>query len=92
MLSYNDSSYADLDTIVSTIKNAGKKEVIVKEVPITYQYRKGKNEVDEKHFLDGNYLDDGHKFSSRGIEYLILARWTWGSNTWKKSTTKLEAK
>ena len=74
MLSYNDSSYADLDTIVSTIKNAGKKEVIVKEVPITYQYRKGKNEVDEKHFLNGNYLDDGHKFSSRGIEYLILAR------------------
>jgi adenine-specific DNA methylase len=73
MLSYNDSSYADIDTITSTIKNAGKTDVQVIEVPITYQYRKGKNKVDEQHFLD-NYYESGHKFSDRGIEYIILAR------------------
>ena len=73
MLSYNDSSYANLDTITSTIRNAGKKDVRVIEVPITYQYRKGKNKVDPDHFFK-NYLDDGHKYVERGIEYLIIAR------------------
>lgn len=73
MLSYNDSSYADLDTITSTIKNAGKQNIIVKQIPITYQYRKGKGDVDAEHFKD-NFLDGGHKFMSRGIEYLILAQ------------------
>jgi adenine-specific DNA methylase len=73
MLSYNDSSYADIDTITSTIKNAGKKDVKVVEVPITYQYRKGKNKVDADHFFE-NYLDDGHKYVERGVEYLIIAR------------------
>jgi adenine-specific DNA methylase len=73
MLSYNDSSYADIDTITSTIRNAGKKNIKVVEVPITYQYRKGKNKVDEEHFLK-NYLEDGHKYLERGIEYLIIAR------------------
>jgi len=72
MLSYNDSSYATIDTITSTIKNAGKKNVKVFEVPITYQYRKGKNKVDAEHFKD-NYIDEGHKYLERGIEYLILA-------------------
>jgi len=73
ILSYNDSSYADLDTITSTIKNAGKKNIKVVEVPITYQYRKGKNKVDADHFYE-NYLEDGHKYVERGIEYLIIAR------------------
>jgi adenine-specific DNA methylase len=72
MLSYNDSSYADLDTITNTIKNAGKNEVIVSKVPITYQYRKGKNEVDMDQF--SNYFEDGHTYTQRGTEYLILAR------------------
>ena len=73
MLSYNDSSYADIDTITSTIKNAGKKDVRVVEVPITYQYRKGKNKVDADHFFS-SYLDDGHRYVERGVEYLIIAR------------------
>jgi adenine-specific DNA methylase len=73
MLSYNDSSYADIDTITSTIKNAGKTDVTVVAVPITYQYRKGKNKVDEQHFME-NYHDSGHKFVERGVEYLIIAR------------------
>lgn len=72
LLSYNESSYADLDTIKSTIKNAGRSNIIVKEVPITYQYRKGKNEVDAEHFKE-NFLENGHKFTERGTEYLILA-------------------
>lgn len=72
LLSYNESSYADLDTIKATIKNAGRTSIIVKAVPITYQYRKGKSEVDAEHFKE-NYLDDGHKFTERGTEYLILA-------------------
>jgi adenine-specific DNA methylase len=73
MISYNESSYADIDTITSTIKNAGKKDVILESVPITYQYRKGKNVVDEE-FFKSNYYDEGHKFLERGTEYLILAR------------------
>jgi len=73
MLSYNDSSYADIDTITATIKNAGKTDVKVVEVPITYQYRKGKNKVDTDHFFK-NYLEDGHKYVERGVEYLIIAR------------------
>ena len=73
MLSYNDSSYADLDTIKSTIKNAGRSDIVVKEVPITYQYRKGKNVVDADYFKN-NYVDNGHKFFQRGTEYLILAQ------------------
>jgi len=72
MISYNDSSYASLDIIVETIKNAGKKNVIVEAIPITYQYRKGKNVIDEEHFK-ANYYEDGHKFLQRGTEYLILA-------------------
>jgi len=73
MLSYNESSYADIDTIISTIKNAGKDEVILEAVPITYQYRKGKNVIDEEHFKN-NYYEDGHKYLQRGTEYLIVAR------------------
>lgn len=73
MISYNESSYSDIDTIVATIKNAGKKDVIVEAVPITYQYRKGKNVVDEE-FFKSNYYEEGHKFLQRGTEYLILAR------------------
>ncbi|MFA5313373.1 MAG: hypothetical protein WC375_08695, partial [Methanomassiliicoccales archaeon] len=73
LISYNESSYADVDTITSTIKNAGRKDVIVYPVPITYQYRKGKNIVDAEHFKD-HYLEEGLKYSQRGTEYLILAR------------------
>ena len=69
LISYNESSYANLDTIVNTIKNAGKSEVEVFEVPITYQYRKGKNIVDP----DSNYQDEGFTYEQRGIEYLIIA-------------------
>lgn len=72
LISYNESSYADIDTIIATIKNAGKTNIKVKPVPITYQYRKGKNLVDIDHFTD-NYCDSGHKFTKRGTEYLILA-------------------
>ena len=71
MISYNDSSYANLDVIKSTIKNAGKKEIDVIEVPITYQYRKGKNVV-ESDFK--KYLEEGKTHLQRGVEYLILAR------------------
>jgi adenine-specific DNA methylase len=73
MISYNESSYADIETIVNTIKAAGRSDVIVHEVPITYQYRKGKNIVDPEHFKS-NYSDEGHKFVQRGTEYLIIAR------------------
>jgi len=71
LLSYNDSSYASLDVIKSTIKNAGRSDIVVKEVPITYQYRKDKGEVDLEHFKDNDFEK---KFSQRGTEYLILAR------------------
>ena len=73
LISYNESSYADIDKIVSTIKNAGMSEVNLFEVPITYQYRKGKNVVDVDYFKK-NYGEKGHKFVQRGTEYLILAR------------------
>ena len=73
LVSYNESSYADVETITSTIKNAGKKDVTVFNVPITYQYRKGKNVVDPEHFKT-DYSDAGHKYEQRGTEYLILAR------------------
>jgi adenine-specific DNA methylase len=73
LISYNESSYANIDTIIATIKNAGKTNVVVSEVPITYQYRKGKNEVDIDHYKD-NYFEAGHKYTQRGIEYLILAQ------------------
>lgn len=73
LISYNESSYANIDTIVSTIKNAGKSNVKVSEIPITYQYRKGKNEVDIDHFKE-NYFEEGHKYTQRGVEYLILAQ------------------
>jgi len=73
MISYNESSFADIDTITSIIKNAGKKEIILETVPITYQYRKGKNIVDED-FFKSNYYEEGHKFLQRGTEYLIMAR------------------
>ena len=70
MLSYNESSFADLDTIVSTIKNAGKTTVKTIEVPITYQYRSGKGIV-EPDF--NSYTEKGKKHLKRGTEYLILA-------------------
>ncbi len=73
LISYNESSYANVDVITSTIKNAGKKDIQLFEVPITYQYRKGKNIVDPEHFKK-EYDNDGHKYEQRGIEYLILAR------------------
>ena len=72
LLSYNDSSYANLNTIVSTIKNAGRKTVVVKDVQFTYQYRKGKNIVDVDHYKDG-FANEGHMYTQRGKEYLILA-------------------
>ena len=40
LLSYNNSSFADIDTITSIIKNTGKSNVTVFPVPIKYQYRK----------------------------------------------------
>jgi adenine-specific DNA methylase len=73
LISYNESSYADLDTITSTIKNAGRSNIEICTVPITYQYRKGKNVVDVDHFKK-NYADEGHKYLQRGTEYLILVR------------------
>lgn len=73
MISYNESSFADIDTIKSIIKNAGKTDIVLEAVPITYQYRKGKNVVDEE-FFKANYYEEGHKFLQRGTEYLILAR------------------
>lgn len=73
MISYNESSYADIDTITSTIRNAGKSEIILEAAPITYQYRKGKNVVDED-FFKSSYYEEGHKFLQRGTEYLIVAR------------------
>ena len=73
LISYNESSYANIDTIVSTIKNAGKKDVVLEAVPITYQYRKGKNVIDEE-AAKANYYEDGFKYLQRGTEYLILAR------------------
>ena len=73
MLSYNESSFADLDTITSIIKNAGRKDIQVSQVPITYQYRKGKNRVDTDHFQE-SYCNEGHKYLQRGTEYLIVAR------------------
>ena len=72
LISYNESSWADLDTILDVIRNAGRSNIVVNKVPITYQYRKGKNEIDVEHFEE-NYLDDGHKYVQRGTEYLILA-------------------
>lgn len=72
LISYNDSSYANLDTITSTIKNAGKSTVKVFDVPITYQYRKGKNIVDPDY---KDFQDCGRKGKThlqRGTEYLIL--------------------
>jgi adenine-specific DNA methylase len=70
MLSYNESSYASIDVITSTIKNAGKTNIKVIEVPITYQYRKGKGVVDMgKEFVDKG----GKKHLQRGTEYLIIA-------------------
>ena len=73
MLSYNESSYANLDTIVATIKNAGRQNVIVSAVPITYQYRKGKNEIDLEKSKE-TYFSEGHTYTQRGTEYLILAQ------------------
>ena len=70
LLSYNESSYADLDTIESTIRNAGRTDIVVEPAPITYQYRKGKNVLDVDHFK--KYAEEIHV--NRGTEYLILAR------------------
>lgn len=70
LISYNESSFANIEVIVSLIKNSGRKNVKVVNVPITYQYRKGKNVVEtdiEK------YSNSGHKYLQRGTEYLILA-------------------
>jgi adenine-specific DNA-methyltransferase len=73
IISYNESSYADLETITDTIKKHGRCNVIVKTVPIIYQYRKNKNVVDEEEFAS-NYYEEGYKFKDRGTEYLIMAR------------------
>lgn len=73
MISYNESSYADLDTIVKTIKAAGRPNVVVKSIPITYQYRSNKNVVDIEDFKQ-NYYEEGYKFLERGTEFLILAQ------------------
>jgi len=76
LTSYNDSSYANLDLITSTIKNAGKTTVKTFEVPITYQYRKGKSEVEAGMGHNGSRgfdPDKGTKHLQRGTEYLILA-------------------
>jgi len=70
LISYNESSFDNIDSIVSIIKNAGKSTVETFAVPITYQYRKGKNIVDINH---NTYSDTGHKYLQRGTEYLILA-------------------
>jgi len=73
LISYNESSYADLETITDTIRRAGRSNIVVKSIPITYQYRKNKNVVDIEHFKE-SYYEEGYKFSERGTEYLILAR------------------
>ncbi len=76
LTSYNESSYATLDLIVSTIKNAGKKTVKVLDIPITYQYRKGKSLVEVEKTINGKYgydPDKGKTHLQRGTEYLILA-------------------
>jgi len=73
LISYNESSFADIDTIVSMIKNTGKTEVEVCPVPITYQYRKDKSKMSEEDFRS-NYADNEHSFANRGTEYLILVR------------------
>ena len=70
LISYNESSFADLDVIVSTIKNAGKTNVKTISVPITYQYRAGKGIVDPDY---ASFLENGKKHLNRGTEYLILA-------------------
>lgn len=71
LISYNESSYADLDTIKSTIKNAGKSNIKIFDVPIIYQYRKGKG-VMEPGF--SSYVESKKKkHLQRGTEYLILA-------------------
>ena len=73
LISYNESSYADIGTIESTIRNAGRTSVKSIPIEITYQYRAGKSEVDQEHFQE-NFLEEGHKYTERGTEYLILAR------------------
>jgi adenine-specific DNA methylase len=76
LTSYNESSYANLDIITSTIKNAGRSTVKVFDVPITYQYRKGKNLVEKDKTVGGKVGFDPDKdltHSERGTEYLILA-------------------
>jgi len=69
LISYNNDSFADLDTIISIIRNAGKKNVEVIEVPITYQYRKKKNIIEMDHAA---YLNGEKKYLQKGIEYLII--------------------
>ena len=63
---------AKKETITQTIKNSGKNNIMVSKIPITYQYRKGKNEVDIDKFE--NYFSDGHNYTQRGTEYLIMAQ------------------
>lgn len=70
LISYNESSYADIDVIVSTIKNAGKKTVKVIDIPITYKHRTGRGIVDPDW---ESYSETGKKHLERGTEYLILA-------------------
>jgi site-specific DNA-adenine methylase len=70
LISYNESSFANIDTITSIIKNTGKTDVKVINVPITYQYRKGKGIVD----MGNDFRADGKKFLQRGTEHLILVR------------------
>jgi adenine-specific DNA methylase len=76
LISYNESSFANIDTITSIIRNAGRSNISLHEVPITYQYRKGKNKVAMSKFNGhtGFDPDADRKYLERGIEYLILAR------------------
>jgi len=73
LISYNESSFADIDTIVAMIKRAGRTDIEVCPVPITYQYRKDKSKMSEDDFK-ANYADNEHTFANRGTEYLILVR------------------
>ena len=74
LISYNESSFSSIDNIVSIIKNAGKSNVQLFEIPITYQYRKDKSLISKKDFIE-NFDDSGEKqYLGRGTEYLILAR------------------
>lgn len=72
LISYNNSSYAGIETITDTIHRVGKKKTKVIPVQFEYQYRKKNNVSDLEHFKE-NYANNGHKFEDQGTEYLVLA-------------------